>query len=166
MRAPYSKSAVEFAYQSRLFHIGARVADIEAAMADMGAGLGLRWAGVMEREQPVWTPDGGARTVPLRFTYSCEGPQHVELLQSPPGSPWHGADTPGIHHVGYWATSVADEVERLTAGGWTLELAAVAPEDGYGSMAYLRSPSGLLVEPVDERVRERMERWWAGNAFA
>jgi catechol 2,3-dioxygenase-like lactoylglutathione lyase family enzyme len=152
-------------YQAGLFHIGVRVPDLEAAMAEIGPGLGITWAAVVERDQSLWTPQDGTRTVRLRFTYSGEGPQHVELLQGPPGSPWYGRDFPGIHHVGIWADDVAAHTERLVAQGWTLELAGKAPEEGYGAMTYVRAPSGLLVEPVDAAARPRMERWWAGGAF-
>ena len=92
-------------------------------MAELGAALGLTWAGVIEREQAAWTPADGAFTTPLRFTYSCEGPQHVELLQGVPGSLWDGTDQPGAHHHGVWVDDVAAETERLIAAGWTLEMA-------------------------------------------
>jgi lactoylglutathione lyase len=152
-------------YQTALFHVGVRVPDLEAAMEEIGGGLGITWARVVEREQRVWTPDAGPHTTPLRFTYSCEGPQHVELLQGAPGSVWDGADVPGVHHQGVWVDDVAAETERLVEAGWTLELAQLPPDEGYGSMTYVRSPSGFLLEPVTSRARPRFERWWAGEAL-
>ena len=132
---------MSFDYQQALFHVGARVADLEAAMAELGSGLGFAWARVVEREQALWTPDLGQHTVPLRFTYSGAGPQHVELLQGAPGSMWDGSDLPGVHHLGVWVDDLPAEVERLIEGGWELEAAQRSPSDGYGVMAYLRSPS-------------------------
>jgi lactoylglutathione lyase len=120
----------------------------------------------VERDQPVWTPHGGAYTIPLRFTYSREGPQHVALLQGAAGSLWDGADLPGVHHHGVWVDDVAAETERLLDAGWTLELAQQPPEQGYGSMTYVRSRGGFLLEPVSSAVRPRFERWWAGGSFA
>jgi catechol 2,3-dioxygenase-like lactoylglutathione lyase family enzyme len=152
--------------QQAQFHVGVRVADLESSMAALSAGLGLRWAQVVEREQDVWTPEAGAHQVPLRFTYSCDGPQHVELLQGSPGSVWDGTTSPGIHHVGVWVDDIAAEVERLVGVGWTLEAAGRPPEDGYGPMAYVRAPDGTLLEPVSSDVRPRFERWWAGGPFA
>ena len=151
-------------YQSRLFHVGVRVPDLERSMTELGQALGVGWAAVMEREQSLWTPIEGSTAVPLRFTYSCEGPQHIELLQGPPGSPWYGDDLPGLHHVGIWSDDVPAEVERLVGAGWALELAARSPQEGYGAMAYVRSPSGFLLELVLSSARTRMERWWAGGA--
>jgi hypothetical protein len=157
---------MSFDYQQALYHVGVRVPDLDAAMDELGKGLGMSWAQIVERDQPVWTPSEGVYAIPLRFTYSCEGPQHVELLQGAPGSLWDGADWPGVHHHGVWVDDVAAETERLLGLGWTLEMAGKAPEDGYGSMTYVRSPQGFLLEPVAAAVRPRFERWWAGGAFA
>jgi catechol 2,3-dioxygenase-like lactoylglutathione lyase family enzyme len=154
-----------FDYNGVLFHVGVRVPDLETAMKELSAGLGITWAGVIEREQQIWTPEDGASTTPLRFTYSCEGPQHVELLQGAPGSLWNGDDRPGLHHHGIWVDDVAAETERLVALGWTLEMAQKSPEDGYGVMTYVRSPNGFLLEPVTSAVLPRFERWWAGGPF-
>lgn len=152
-------------YQRDLFHVGVRVPDLEAAMAQLGEALGLTWAAVVERDQQAWTPADGAFSTPLRFTYSTAGPQHVELLQGAPGSLWDGVDLPGVHHHGVWVADVAAETERLLAAGWTLEMAQRAPAEGYGAMTYVRSPTGFLLEPVTTAVRPRFEQWWAGGPF-
>ncbi len=153
-----------FDYQ-QLFHVGVRVPDLEAAMAELGAGLGLTWAEVTERQQRVWRPGEGAGTVPLRFTYSAAGPQHVELLQGAPGSVWDGRDWPGVHHIGVWADDVAATSELLVAAGWTLELAQKPPEEGYGAFTYVRSPAGFLLEPVSSALKPAFEQWWAGGSL-
>ncbi len=153
-------------FQHDVFHVGIRVPDIDAAMAELSDGLGLTWAKKMDREQHLWTPEGGAVTTRLLFTYSCEGPQHLELLQGEPGSIWDGDDRTGAHHVGVWVDDVAAETERLVGLGWTLEAAGKPPEDGYGSMTYVRSPQGLLVEPVTSRAKGRFDVWFAGGDLA
>jgi len=156
---------VTFDYQRALYHVGVRVPDLDAAMADLSAALGVTWADVVEQDRPVWTPAEGAYTIPLRFTYSRESPQHIELLQGAPGSLWAGDDWPGVHHMGVWVDDVATETERLVEAGWTLEMAGRAPDQGYGSMTYVRSPGGFLLEPVSAAVRPRFDRWWAGGPF-
>jgi catechol 2,3-dioxygenase-like lactoylglutathione lyase family enzyme len=160
------ETTMAFDFQQVLYHVGVRVPDLEAAMTELGKGLGVTWAKVVERDQPVWTPEDGAYAIPLRFTYSCEGPQHIELLQGARGSLWDGADLPGLHHMGAWIDDVAAETDRLIAAGWTLEMAQKSPEDGYGSMTYVRSPTGFRFEPVSAAVRPRFERWWSGGEFA
>jgi hypothetical protein len=138
---------------------------LEDAMASLGEGLGVTWAPVQEREQKVWLPGVGPSTIDLRFTYSAEGPQHVELLQGAPGTIWDGNDLPGVHHMGIWVDDVKAETERLVAAGWTLEIASMSPEEGYGAFSYARSPQGFLLEPVWSGLKPAFERWWAGGSL-
>ena len=148
---------------TRAYHIGVRVPDLDVAMAEMGTSLGLTWAAVQERDQSVWTPATGAVAVPLRFTYSAEGPQHLELLQGAPGSVWHAGDAPGIHHTGVWVDDIVSETNALVAKGWTLAAAGQSPDDGYGSFTYVVPPSGLIVELVSSALEPMFQRWWAGG---
>jgi len=151
---------------SQFFHIGIRVADIEAAMAEVGKHSGVTWASVQDRPMSVWLPRSGPVVLQLALTYSVEGPVHLELLQGEAGSIWDSMGAPGAHHFGYWSDDVAADTESLLADGWALELAANAPEDGYGRFTYVRSPSGYLVEPVSVANKPRFERWWAGGSLS
>lgn len=145
----------------RIFHTGIRVPDLQAAMSELGETLAVTWAEVREvAEMPVWTPSSGVQTVPLRYVYSCEGPQHIELLESSPGSPWYGGDSPGVHHVGLWVSDVAAEVEAALARGWTVALAGKSPDDGYGSFAYVQPPNAMLVEVVNDALSPMFDEWW------
>ena len=150
----------------RLYHTGIRVPDLDKAMAEMGDALGVTWAAVQEREQGLWTPSTGAITVPLRFVYSCEGPQHLELLEGAPGSVWDGSVDPGVHHVGVWCSDVGAETQRLIDGGWTLVAGQAAPDAGFGAFTYVAPPSGVIVELVWDVLEPMFERWWAGGALA
>jgi hypothetical protein len=151
---------------SRLFHIGIRVVDIDVAMAEIGRSAGVTWASVQDRPMSVWIPGSGATVLQLALTYSVEGPIHLELLQGPAGSIWDGHDAPGAHHFGYWSDDVAADTESLLSKGWTLEIAAAAPDDGYGRFTYVRSPSGYLAEPISIASKPRFERWWAGGSLS
>jgi hypothetical protein len=152
---------------TRAYHIGVRVPDIEAAMAEMGSDLGLTWCSLQEREQHVWTPSTGAITVPLKFTYSAEGPQHVELLQGAPGTVWDGSQQPGIHHSGVWVDDVGAETTAAIAKGWTVAAAQKSPEEGFGAFTYIVPPTGgLIVELVWGAIEPMFQRWWAGGALA
>ena len=145
------------------YHHGVRVPDLDEAMDEVGESLGITWCAPQDREQNVWLPDRGVTTVPLRFTYSAEGPQHVELLQGAPGSIWDGRDQPGVHHIGVWCDDVAGETRRLLDRGWTLQLAQASPDDGFGAFVYVQPPSGLIVELVWSGIRPMFERWFAGG---
>jgi catechol 2,3-dioxygenase-like lactoylglutathione lyase family enzyme len=163
MSEPAGPLAVDY---SRCYHQGVRVPDLEAAMAELGSAMALDWCEPQQRDQALWLPDVGTTSVPLRFTYSAAGPQHVELLQGAPGSVWDGREQPGLHHVGLWSEDVAGETEQLVAAGWVLRLAQRDPADGYGVFTYVQPPSGLLVELVSTAVKPMFERWFAGGQLA
>lgn len=155
----------QFASHQRLYHHGVRVADLDRAMADMGTELGLEWCSVQESVQTIWTPDEGTQNVPLRFTYSLQGPIHLELLQGAPGSLWDGREEPGLHHIGLWCDDVRRATEQAVDRGWTVVMAQAPPEKGYGAFVYLRPPSGLIVELVWIGLQPMFERWFAGGSL-
>ena len=144
-----------------LFHVGVRVRDLTSAMTELGTDMGLIWAEVRESpRQQLWTPTEGEQELHLRYTYSAEGPQHVELLEGPPGTFWDGRESPGAHHVGLWVDDVGGETERIAAAGWTVVGAQRRPDDGYGAFSYVQPPCGLIVELVDRRLLGHFEAWW------
>ena len=148
---------------ARSYHQGIRVPDLDAAMVELGSALGVTWCEPQQREQAVWLPGQGATTIPLRFTYSAEGPQHLELLEGAPGSIWDGRVQPGLHHVGLWSDDVAGETQALVDAGWSLLMAQQPPENGYGAFTYVQPPSGLIVELVWSAVKPMFDRWFAGG---
>lgn len=148
------------------FHHGVLVDDVDEAMAELGASLGLNWASVQHApERSVWTPEHGLEHVALTFVYSTDGPTRVELLQGATGSVWDPAGRTGFHHVGVWSDDVTADASALTALGWTVTAAASSPEDGYGSFAYVVPPSGPIVELVSSAARPRFESWWSGGVL-
>jgi hypothetical protein len=148
------------------FHIGVRVHDLQAAMEQLSAAHGITWATPQHRNMNIWLPEHGKVSWELDMTYSVEGPIHYELLQAEPGTLWHAGDQPGPHHFGYWVDDVQAETEKLIAQGWTLVMASLPPEEGYGRYSYVLSPQGILVEPVGTSARARFEAWWAGAELA
>lgn len=155
-----------FGTSGELYHIGMRAAHLESALEQLTASHGVEWTPISERPFRVWEPGNGYREYPLRLAFSREGPVRLEVLEGVPGSHWDGRDVPGPHHLGVWVENVGEECERLIARGWTLEFAAASPEEGYGRFAYIRSPEGILFEPVDVANRPRFEAWWAGGELA
>lgn len=96
--------------------------------------------------------------------FDYQGIVHVELLQGSPGSVWDATDAagPGLHHSGIWVDDVVSTTEQMLSAGWTLVACNKAPDQGYGTFSYVRSPEGFLVEPVSGARRAEMERWFAG----
>ena len=149
-----------------IYHIGIRVPDLEEAMHEMGSSLDITWAEPVYTEaQSVWTPSEGQQKLPLKFVYSCEGPQHLELLEGPTNSVWDGSENSGVHHVGVWVDNVANETERFLKDGWTLLAASTSPEEGYGGYTYVAPQSGTIIELVSRAMLPRFERWWAGGSL-
>ncbi len=149
-----------------IYHIGIRVPDLEEAMHEMGSSLDITWAEPVYTEaQSVWTPSEGQQKLPLKFVYSCDGPQHLELLEGPPNSVWDGSENSGVHHVGVWVDNVANETERFLKDGWTLLAASTSPEEGYGGYTYVAPQSGTIIELVSRAMLPRFERWWAGGSL-
>ena len=148
---------------SRLYHHGIRVPDLDQAMEGLGASMGLTWCSVQSSVQSIWTPDQGVHDVPLRFTYSQQGPVHLEVLEGAPGSLWDGRVDPGLHHLGLWCDDVSATTQRAVATGWEIVMAQAAPDDGYGAFVYLRPASGTIVELVWSGLAPMFERWFAGG---
>ncbi|MEM7094561.1 MAG: VOC family protein [Actinomycetota bacterium] len=150
----------------QIYHTGIRVHDLDAAMEEMGETLGVTWATVQHNPaQQIWTPEDGLRQVPLTFVYSCEGPQHIELLQGVEGTPWFAGDSPGVHHVGLWCDDVTASTEAAVDAGWSVAMAGAPPEDGYGAWTYVVPPSGPLVELVWSAIEPRFDAWFAGGTL-
>lgn len=149
----------------RMYHQGIRVPNLETAMVELGPQLGVTWCSVQEREQNVWLPDEGVVSIPLKFTYSSEGPQHLELLEGAPGSIWDGREHPGLHHVGLWSVDVAGETKALVDAGWKLLMAQAEPAKGFGAFTYVQPPSGLIVELVWSAIKPMFEGWFAGGSL-
>ena len=144
----------------RLFHTGIRVADLDKAMAELGPSLGVRWAQPREGEQPVWTPEGGAQQIPLRFTYSVEGPQHLELLEGAPGSIWEADGSPGVHHVGVWVDDIVEETGRLLDAGWHRSLRSRRPRQGSAGSRTSRRRVASSWSSSTPWLEPSFRAWW------
>jgi Glyoxalase/Bleomycin resistance protein/Dioxygenase superfamily len=141
-----------------VFHVGVVVDDLDAAMTAMGANLGIRWAPVQERTQTVRRGDGEVRREAIRFTYSVDGPPHLELIDSASDALWATTPPGCLHHVG----AFADDVTLAPGPGMTLEFGGGDGPEPVG-FAYYTAPGGIRVELVDAGRKADFERWWSGG---
>ncbi len=154
-----------FRFDGQMFHVGLLVTDLAEAMDEIGESAGVTWASPRDWPMDVWLPDRGNISMEIALTFSCEaqGSMRLEIIQGSAGTPVDPAQGTGVHHIGYFVDDPAVETERLLAAGGSLVMAAASPDDGYGRFTYVRTASGMLVEPVAISSRERFEAWWAGG---
>jgi hypothetical protein len=158
----------------QLFHTGIIVDDLGTAMASWGVALGLHWAPPKTATTPMRCPDGVMERE-VRFSYSVEGPHHIELLQQVDPSPYLSL-TGGrhIHHLGYYTRDLAGQSRRLEELGFPCELSGVAPgaadeassAGGVARATFHRNvlAPGMWIELVDESVASDIDPWMADAA--
>lgn len=134
-----------------LFHTGIVVDDLESAKKELGDQLGVRW---FEGGADVrLITDEGTHTVTTSYVLSQEGPHHVELGQSIPGTLWTATAPGHAHHLGYWVDDVTTASDELVLLG-SPRVAAVSLKDGVPPMcAYHRTANGLYVEVVSRALQ-------------
>jgi lactoylglutathione lyase len=151
-----------------VFHMGIRVADLEAAQQELTKTIGVHWTKPAQIPMKAWGPETGYQEYDLTISFTVEGPVHIELLYGSPGSYYDvRSGGAGLHHIGVWVDDVNKVSRRLVSQGYTVELAGDAPEKGYGAFTYIRSPGGVLFEPESglHGSKERFERWYAGGSL-
>ena len=82
-----------------------------------------------------------------------QGPHHVELVQSIPGTLWTVVAPGHAHHLGYWVDDVPSAAAELERVG-SAQVASVAIEGRPAADVHLPPiPHGLYLEIVDRRMR-------------
>jgi Glyoxalase/Bleomycin resistance protein/Dioxygenase superfamily len=135
-----------------LFHTGIVVDDLASAQEEFGHLLGLTWL-TGGGEVPMLLEDG-PRTVTMAYAYSAEGPHHLELLQSVPGTVWTVSRGGQAHHVGYWS----DDVEAATAYLSSCGLPRVVnlgsyEDDEFPTGVYHQARNGLYIEILNRELK-------------
>lgn len=145
----------------KLYHTGVIVDDLQGAMNLWGDALGVHWAPPLTSTAPMLCPTG-IKEREIVFTYSLEGPHHIELLEQVNPAPYLNL-TGGrhIHHLGYYTPDLAGESARLEALGLHQELSGVDDAgDVYRATFHINPVSpGMWIELVDPSVAEFVDPW-------
>lgn len=151
---------------TRVFHTGVLTADLEATCDFYAKTFGISFAEPYEFEAlEMWTPERGLHHVRNRFTYSVEGPIHLELQGGEAGSFYDPALSRG-DHVGLWVSDIPATVTGLIDQGWKVIAAGAAPQDGWGMFTYLMpQQGGMAIEVVSEALQPVFARWFAGEGL-
>lgn len=132
-----------------LHHVGVVVPDLERAMAELTALLGLKWTAPQER------PDGD-RT--LRVAFSLSTPR-IELIQGNPGGTWTTDGGPRLDHMAFWIEDFEKASAAASALGVTTEAQGRAAWGG--RWAYVRGgATGSRVELCDVSGRPHFLKQW------
>ena len=149
--------------ESRLYHIGIVVADIESAMAELSTAAGITWAMPQRDVVVTYATSDGPRTWAVTFVYSNEAP-HIELLQQADGTLWSEL---GFHHLGIWSDDVDGESVALERQGCTWQ-AALTDDSGVrlGGCYHLMPASSCRIEFAStQRSKPRLARYLAGGDY-
>lgn len=150
-----SEPATAWPHPAQVFHVGIVADDIDAAMREMSADLGISWKGGELTERAL-VIDGEDRRIGMRIAHSVQGPPHLELIQAAPGTPWQTPSGAGVHHVCYWSDQSAEICAYLEAAGNRRVLGAPGSASGY-----FLSPSGMYVEIIHRDLRNSLADWLA-----
>jgi catechol 2,3-dioxygenase-like lactoylglutathione lyase family enzyme len=147
-----------------MFHTGYVVDDLETAMDRYTSALGLTWAEPIPSSGLLRTRAGLLPRLQW-FTYSKEGPHHLELIEIIDGTAWEQTTRPRLDHVGYWVDDVAIEKARMEALGFACEISGER-DDGTPTMSYHLDPAdGLYIELVERSQEAALSQWWEGGTL-
>lgn len=121
--------------------VGVIVANLEAAMRELGTAVHVQWTGPFESQLGPWH---------LRYALSTDG--QFELIEADAGSPWNPSGGEShLDHLAYFVDDVGRQQRRLIEAGLPIDI------DGSqfgGPWSYHRSSfSGLRIELVDAAQR-------------
>jgi hypothetical protein len=154
---------------SRLFHAAMVVADLDAAMADLAATSGYRWASPMAFVASLGLAEGVTRW-DMRVAYSTEGAQLLELIEARriEGTSAFYDLAPGeagrLHHVGGWSHNLDAESAAMAAAGAPWVATVLDDAGNEAGLRFHTTATGLITELIDAAGRTGFEAWLAGGA--
>ena len=136
-----------------LFHTGIVVDDLAAEQARLGAELGLTW--YEGGAEVLFVTAAGTTTAATAYALSQEGPHHLELVQSVPGTLYTPTPQPRAHHLGYWVDDVRAASAAMEARGFPADTSiCFGSADAPPLAAYHRAGDGLYLELVSTKMRK------------
>jgi len=145
-----------------IFVTGLIVPDIDAAVAETSAGLGVEFTPVQESPLKMRTPNG-IEEFDLRFVYSLGTGHHLELIEAVPGTYYDARDGGWMRHVGMWVDDLAAASAAMSARGLPLEAAGMNGDEEPYAFVFHANPWGLRVELVDRVQQAYFENWLGGG---
>jgi hypothetical protein len=116
---------------SRVWHVGIVVNDIEAAIEHFSKLLDLHFDEPLTVHADI-EEIGHRSNVEMTYTYSREGPPHLELIKATPEGLWGADRGEGLHHIGVWQEGLEARTTALL-------------NQGHQAGARIFSPQGELI---------------------
>lgn len=137
------------------YHLCFAVQDIERAMMDLTATMGVAWGEVGDGQLAGWD---------YRIVFSTDGPPFFELIEGPDGSPWDATGGSRFDHLGYWSADLPGDREYLADRGAPVSFDACPYGRGF---LYHHLPSiGANIELVDAAKQpDFIETWCPGGSM-
>lgn len=147
------------------FHIGLATVepdDVQSALTDL---LGMRWVALPRPPVQHYSPNGPVKPAP-RVSYSADGPLHIEVIKSAPGTIYDWKRGTYLHHIGYWTSHLAANLSQAQSQHWSIE-ASMRDENGRPAIfAYLTKPGETRIELCDESGRAAFEELMRSGLLA
>ena len=148
MTAP--QAGLEVTAPKIIWHAGFIVDDLEKAMDELTAGIGLSWNAPHDLDgQKLEGPDGQSWTLAGRVVFSLDLPLALELIEPTPGTPNVRIGSSAFHHLGYWDTDMAAEADRLDALGYGCVMFRQDPQTALRRIMVNEGPYGILLEATN-----------------
>jgi hypothetical protein len=132
------------------FHVGIVVPEFAEARREFSSTLGLTWRPEARVSMRVRANGREAVDHDFAIVYSIEGPPHVELM-APWDSPWDLRG--GIHHLGMYTEDLAGDLAALAQQNYRELASGVGANGELESFAFMESPTGIILELIDTRLR-------------
>jgi hypothetical protein len=136
------------AIHNPFFHVGFVVPDLDVAMKEFRAALGIEWRAPIEATVPLLGPEGVIESN-VYSVYSGGGPPAIELVQSIPGTPLAGNGGVSFHHLGFWTDRLAGSSRDLETHGWPCAATVAGANREPSRFTLHRSSYGFYVELFD-----------------
>ncbi|MES9537693.1 VOC family protein [Actinomadura sp. NPDC000600] len=97
----------------QIWHAGFIVDELEPAMDELSAALGVKWADLHTIKRTMEGPGGAAWDLDTRVVFSLDLPLSIELIEPSPGTPNVRRGDSAFHHLGYWGDDLVAEERRM-----------------------------------------------------
>jgi hypothetical protein len=143
-----------------IYHTAFVVPQLETAVSAYGTALGLSFRPPVSRRYERIEQRDCDGPFSARFTYSVEGPVHIELVEVSGQGIWARCDE-RVHHVGMWSPDPVVQAKKMAAVGFEWE-ASIHAEDGTVPIIFVRRRD-VRIELLHERRRPNFLEWVNGK---